>query len=181
MTFEGLMDTIKVVFQRACSGPLKDRAWRAIRTRAGPDLQRMMLRNAASGRLSYEFHVLVDSNGAESFHSRSMASAREGWLRRLVGHSAPQEALEVSASVNRRNGARAVVEITAVRRSPSQLAVARGSSDAGAGARAEGTRAGVRGGTIDREALARLSGGMRSTAGQRRVSQNVPEAPAGAT
>jgi hypothetical protein len=181
MTLDGLMDEMKQVYVRAASGPLRDRGWRVVNERAGRDLQSLLRQDANLRRIDYSFYVVVDSDGGESFNARSMQAAQDSWIHSL--RSPPADSLEVSGQVRRRGtGARATVEVTAIRRTPTSLVVARGSSRDGGGGervREEGSRASVRGGAIDADALARLSTAVRSTSGSRSASANLTDEEAG--
>jgi len=60
MTFNALMDALKLVFNRAAYGPLRDKAWQVVRDRAGRDLQRMVQRDSNLAALDYSFNMVVD-------------------------------------------------------------------------------------------------------------------------
>jgi hypothetical protein len=183
MTFDGLMDTIKQVYLRAAPGPLRDRGWGVISERAGRDLQSLVRRDANLRRIDYCFNVIVDSDGRESFNPRSMQAAQQSWMDGLLGAAAPgpSDSLEIRGRILRRGStARATVEISTVRRTPSSLTLGRGgTSTARPRVREEGSRATVRGGVIDADALARLSGGVRSTSGSRTATANLTDEEAG--
>lgn len=181
MTLNAVMDSLKEVFSRVATGPLRPAAWQLIRRNAQRDLQRLLQRDENLTTRSYRFHSIVDSNGGAVYNMRSRQSIQEAWLDTLTDPAVPQESLETSGTIRRRDGERAIVEVTAIRRSPTQLVTGRGSSDSeadegsGGGGRREGSRASVRGGSVDPEALAGLSRALRSTSGARRANAPLDE------
>src|SRR5262245_1230927 len=103
MTLDALLDAVKTVYMRSATGPLKDRAWRLIRTHMAPELQSYLRHNPSMGRIDYTCHALVDSDGHSQFNDHSVEEARMAWLRGL-GSSRPENALEVSIRIRRSPG-----------------------------------------------------------------------------
>ena len=179
MTLDALMDSIKNVYMRAATGPLRDRAWRIIGERMRRELQSYLRSNPNMGRIDYRVYAIVDSNGRAEMNDRTIEEARVSWLRAVTTGSRPDEAIEITLTVRRAGPARPVVNVTVIRRNSTSLSIGRGSS-APAGVRTEGTRATVREGS-DLTRLAELSGSMRSTLGARTASAQLPaDEPAGA-
>lgn len=181
MTLDALMESIKSVYMRAATGPLRDRGWRVIGERVRRELQSYLRSNPNMERIDYACHAMVDDNGGAEMNGRTIEEARVAWMRRIERGRRPDEVLEVSLTVRRLGSGRPVVNVTARRRNDMLLAIGRASSDETPGrARAEGSRATVREGS-DTARLAELSGGMRSTLGARTASAQLPEdAPSGA-
>lgn len=173
MTLDALMDTLKQTFSRVGTGSLKAQAWTVIRVNGRNDLQRLLRQNDGDGGFEYHFYTIVDSNGTEVYNKRSLRAARTSWLDALTGTGVPDESLETTGTISRAEGQRAEVEVTSIRRTPSQLVIGRGSS--ASSSRSEGAPASVRGGEVDAEALAGLSGALRSMSGLRQASATTDD------
>ena len=110
MTLNAVMDSLKEVFSRVATGPLRPAAWQLIRRNAQRDLQRLLQRDENLTTRSYRFHSIVDSNGGAVYNMRSRQSIQEAWLDTLTDPAVPQESLETSGTIRRRDGERAIVE-----------------------------------------------------------------------
>ena len=129
MTLDALMESIKSVYMRAATGPMRDRGWRVIGERVRRELQSYLRSNPAMGRIDYGCHAMVDDNGGAEMNGRTIEEARVAWMRRIERGRRPEEVLEVSLTVRRMGSGRPVVSVTARRRNDMLLAIGRASSE----------------------------------------------------
>jgi hypothetical protein len=175
MTLDALLDSLKQVFSRVASGPLRDRAWNHLRAQATRDLRMLLRQNGGQQRrLNYTFYSYFDSNGAKGYGTNSRSSAEGVYARDADGRARPEEVLYVSGSITGRGaGGRAVISMTGRRSNSTVLAIRRATDDREEGVRREGSRAVVRGSSEElARRLAELSGGP-----SRSASAPLPDDP----